>query len=240
MVEIYQQAGFHQLPQTQKSPFHRGPHRLTKITEAANKQVQMLQKQAVPTIQPQKILQRRNTPTIVYDNNHFPSLPVAQRASSTSTNATSKSSTTPNIPSRQSSTLTNRLDSLETRVQNQKDQLVAIQHQLQEQQDSLQRLTKIVEDQQQLMTTLQETVRQLTTSMSNTEKIMTQLLQFHRKDPPTPDSQQPVKRSRLRTASTSPGQANDALQDTDMSEQDNWEASPNMPSPTNHEPSLSR
>jgi len=238
LVDIYQQSGFHRLPQTQKSPFHRGPHRLTKMSEAATHHFNKLQQQETPTVTSQPKIQRRPLPQITYATTQFPSLPKITRApgpsSSQTANPHTKTSSTPTIDP----TYKTRLDVLENKVQHQQDQLEKIQQQLNEQQEAIQRITKIVEDQQKLTATLQESISQLTTTVTNMEKIMTQILQFHRKDPPTPDQEQPIKRSRYHQETPSPDHGQPEIMDQEMHHQETWESPPNMPS--DHSPKTAK
>ena len=68
---------------------------------------------------------------------------------------------------------------------------------------------------------------------------MHQLLQFQRKDPPTPDQEQPIKRSRIRHGASSPDQDNNGMMEMEREDPEHWESPPNMPSSHSPDPTKS-
>jgi len=233
-MDIYRLAGFHRLPQTQRSPYHRGPHRLTKMTEAASQQVSRLNQHPPTSPATYKPPTRRQLPTISYDNKNFPSLPRKQAQFQARVQTTTQPSTTPQPTARSdpvNSHLNEKLLALEKQVNQQQEHITNLQQQLQQQQDAIQRLTTLTEDQQKNVNNLTESVNQLTNSVTKLEKLATTILQNLRKDPPTPDNDQPIKRSRLRSDDSStahlyrPPPDVLTLDDTTM-EQDHPNASP--------------
>ena len=208
------------------------------MSEAASQHINNLQHHAVPSITSQPPIKRRPPTNISYTKQSFPSLPKVNRSqesySSIAKNLSSKSTTQTEVAHRDKQ----RLEEMEKKIQQQQEQLEHIQLQLTEQQTSIHRLTKVIEDQQQITVTLQQAISQLTTTVNNMEQIMTQLLQFQRKDPPSPDPVQPIKRSRLRQDASSPDTAKVVDIDEPMGDHENWESPPNMPS--SHSPDAAK
>ena len=87
---------------------------------------------------------------------------------------------------------------------------------------------------------LTESLTSLTNTVTKMETTMSQILNLHRKDPPSPDQEQPIKRSRIRNADTSPNHYNHCPQDEDMGSGEDWETHPpNLPS-SDSEPTTPR
>ena len=235
LVDIYHQAGFSRLSQTKKSPFHRGPHRLTKMSEAAATHIHQLKHQVVPTTIP-KIAAVRPTPVhINYDDSHFPPLPsktpLRTTKTATATSHNGQPSSAKSIP-KTSSLRDNRMEELEKKILLQHNTMTNLQTQIQEQQSSLDRLTKMLETQQQTITALTTAVQQLTDNMKTFETVINTMTPIHRKDPPPPSPDHPIKRVRIREDNSSSAAIDRYYLDSDMDETTNWESQdPNMTVP---------
>ena len=188
----------------------------------------------LPTNMPSHKPKTRSTINITYNNKHFPPLSHNKstskpKASSIQQHHTSAStSTTSSVPT-PITTMKERLDKLEQQVQEQQTQLTKLQTIIKEQSDSFQQLTKMIEDQAATTATLTDNIRTLTQSFATMEQMMHQILQFHKKSPPSPDHEQPLKRSRLRYGEISPAHLDRSLPDDYLHANTQWEHSdPNM------------
>jgi len=153
LIDIYRQAGFHRLEQTQHMPFSRGPHRLTKLSEAASSHASQLKNQVITGPIPTKVpAPSRSTLRFTYDPQSFPSLKTrSQLKSSEPPRKVSFSSviTTPKTTESIPTNIQNQFDDLNTKINAQNARLDELQVQLTEQQNSIQQLRKAAEDLQQ-------------------------------------------------------------------------------------------
>ena len=223
------------MEQTRRSPFHRGPHRLTKLSEAAAQHAKILQVQQ--TQGPIPALPRRGmmhaTSKIAYDHKNFPALPSKSNKSNITHNqpnsTTSPPPTMPTPPPQDYSNLTARITALETNLKAQQDQINTINKKLNDQQQAIERLTGLIETQQQTTDELKDAILTLTTSVSNLEKINKQILENTSTHKPSPDHEKPGKRFKLRTEETSPTNLLSRIPDDPMMDATAWESqSPNM------------
>ena len=224
-------------------PFKLGPHRLTKLSEAASTHAAQLKDHSIPASFPNMTSIKKSPVTITYDQQNFPSLPRRSRQSDSSTNppatVNSNTSSSKDKPSSQEQT-NGRIKELETQMSQQQDKLNNIQTQLQDQQQQIQRLTNLIEEVQQITTKLTDAVQQLTNSVTQLEKTTTALAKIQRKDPPSPTIDQPIKRGRLNQEDTNPAHLYRTLPDNNDINDTNWDYdSPNMHNDDSKSPSPS-
>ena len=203
------------------------------MTEAASQNASILQQHSVPVLT-KKSTQVRKQPVIIkYDNRTFPPLTRGSTSKPTTSSSTDKpqDKQLPPPPILASDVQKNRLDALELQVQEQNQKLQQLQQAIEAQQTSIQRLTDLLEDQKKNSVILTESLNHLTTTVNTIDSTMKQMLQLQRKDPPTPEQEQLIKRSRIHNANTSPNQTHPNTQDEEMISMEEWETNPpNMPS----------
>ena len=246
LIDIYKQAGFDTLEQTRRSPFHRGPHRLSKLSEAAAQHAQHLQAQQVQGIFPtsHRPPLTRASVKLTYTTKNFPPLPSRHSKTREGTNKntssteviSAKQSTTPSIPQE----FQDRLTKLEQTMIDQQREIQNINKTLTEQQQVMDRLTKMVETQQQTIEQLKDAVLKLTTTATHLEQITTKVFHQHSTNKPSPEYDQPGKCLKFRTDDNSPQSTRRPILDDPMEDDGHWESqTPNMSQPHSRSPSPS-
>ena len=215
------------------------------MTEAASQQAQRLNQQMPPDHISKPVGTRRQSTTITYTESNFPRLPRKQGSQQSTHNTLSKTTLPTTNPSNNQDiaidSLNAKLKTLEQQVQQQEEKLTTLQNHLQQQQEAIQRLTQLAEDQQRNVTKLTESVNQLMTTVTNLEHTTNTILQYQRKDPPSPDVEQPIKRSRLRSEDTNSAHLyrpppEDVLSDEQNMDQEDPNESPHH----RHQPTLNK
>jgi len=245
LKDIYRQSAFHKLPQTQHTPFHRGPHRLTKLSEAAATHATTLKNQDITGLSQKRILtvRKRVPPPIVYDESQFPPLDHIKRQSpgpSQSNVATASKLQTTDLTQIQDQlrTLTSKFSELEQQVEKQQEQLTQLTQTVTTQQTSINKLTSLIEAQHATTTTLQEAVIKLTENVTHLKELNTTFVHSQQRTSPSPEREQITKRLKTHEDHSSPAHLFRPVGDEDMAETENWEQDhPNMS--TNHRSSPS-
>ena len=243
LIDIYYQEGFDKLEQTRRSPFHRGPHRLTKLSEAASQHAQhlQLQKSTGPPPPPIRPPPTRASAKLVYDLKQFPPLsthtrvrtqPISVRPPTTTDESTKSTPIPPSI--------SKRLEALESSIKQQQQQIGIINTTLTDQQQAIEKLTTLLTTQQETITEFKEAVLTLTQSVTTLKQVTTKLLETSTSNQSSPDHEKAGKRIKIRTDETSPTNIRRPILDDPMEDVNQWESqTPNMTQPNSRSSSPS-
>ena len=232
--------------QTCRAPFHRGPHRLSKLSEAASQHAQHLQNQNIQgTVLPQsRPPTTRASAKIIYDAKSFPSLPVRQEKNKPKTPSPDDQQTREKAPSgtppSEFNEVFDRIQVLEQAMKVQQQEIQNINKTIKEQQQAIANLATLVTTQQQTIDQLKEAIIQLTTTVSNLEKITTHYFDKNNSAKPSPEYETPGKRPKIRTDENSPKHPSRTFADDPMEDTSTWETqTPNMTQNDSRSPSPS-
>jgi len=235
---LYYQSHFHKLPQTQKTPFHRGPHRLTKLSDAAKTHATHLTKQDIPddilTRVPRST--RRAPFRVTYDTHAFPHLPQKRMQKSSpptatpSTHATSVAPTPANSPAIDA--LLKRIEDMEDKMQAQREQIHTLSNTIKSQQEAIEKLLSRVEDHQHATTSNNEALKLMSTTVGKLERSISILIQQQHPSQDSPEKAQPLKRMKSKETNDSPSAIFQPLPEETMADTEACSSdSPNMREP---------
>jgi len=237
LIDIYTQAGFQRLSQTQKMPFKRGPHRLTKLSEAAASHAQHLTAQVVTGQTPSRaqVPAPRKLLPIIYDTTQFP--PLSSRAGNAHTSRTKVSESTTsgdktNLPKTPiDAAVSSKFHEMEAKMKEQSDKIEQLHQKITEQSASLTTLYQLIETQESNTSQIKEALSTMAMSISKLEQITTKIHQ-HQQDNLSPAQTNTIKRSKVQTEDSSPSHQYRTIHDDPMDASEQWhQQDPNMSPP---------